>query len=175
MESMKDLATRAAPKYLEPSSAELSLARISGPRLSDDCVLLLGRMMAEMQADKPNQALAAGTADMWLAQWEEMAVKYGMETFRDGLSKALRENRFFPSPQDIGDHCKAIRREKREREDTLKALREQEEWKVQCKREAQEAKSNRPHWTPEQQQTIKRLNAILEAAHRNTRANKETV
>jgi hypothetical protein len=75
--------------------------------------LTLAKLMAQTQARYPNQTLPEGTPDMYLVEWEEIALEFGLETFREGLSKAIRVSKFFPDPLDIKEHCIAVRAEAR--------------------------------------------------------------
>ena len=109
-----------------PLSEELTLARTSGLRLSDDSVAALAMLMAETQARYPNQELPEGTPDMYLAEWERMAARYGLREFREGLLLVLQDRerpRFFPDPLEIEDRIRAILRAKSDRQRALTAMR----------------------------------------------------
>ena len=95
------------------SSDSVSLTTRSGPPLPAGMGLTLAKLMAQTQARYPNQTLPEGTPDMYLVEWEEMALEFGLETFKEGLSKAIRDSRFFPDPHGIKDHCIAVQREAR--------------------------------------------------------------
>jgi hypothetical protein len=124
--------------------------------------MTLATLMDETQARYPNQMLLPGTPEMYLAEWEEMAQRYGLEGFRAGLLKAIREpeRHFFPAPEDIRAHCACARRQEREREETLRVLKQEAEWKARCERErAEDAAAGR---VPTAQEM--RLDAILKVA-----------
>lgn len=111
--------------------------------------MALAEMMAQAQAFKPNQALPPGTPDLYLQAWEEISQQYGMERFRAGLWKALRDTAFFPAPSEIEASCEALNREadnarREEREASEKANWEQ--YKAACRREMEEDKSNPEAW-----------------------------
>jgi hypothetical protein len=110
---------------LQPLSEELSLARTSQPLLSDDSVAALSLLMAETQARYPNQVLPEGTPDMYLAEWERMAARFGLHEFRDALLRTIQDRerpRFFPDPLEIEDRLRANLRSKNERKKTLDEL-----------------------------------------------------
>lgn len=129
---------------IQPCSGELSLARRSGPSLPEGMGLALATLMDEVQARYPNQALLPSTVEMHLAQWEDLAMKFGMEAFRAALLRAVRESRFFPDPLDIEAHCAAAARERRERAEAQKLSDDLERWKAQCAAEAAEERERQP-------------------------------
>jgi hypothetical protein len=103
------------PELALQSSDSVSLTTRSGPQLPAEQVETLGRLMAQTQARYPNQQLSEGTPDMYLAEWEEMTLTHGLETFRSALLRVMRASRFFPDPMDIREACKSIREEQRSR------------------------------------------------------------
>lgn len=84
-------------------------------------------MMAQVKARYPNQTMLDLTADMYLAEWEEMALKYGLETLRGALLTVLRESQFFPDPATIREACAARSYHDSMRESGRRAVREHDE------------------------------------------------
>ena len=95
----------------------------------------LFNLMAQTQARYPNQTLPPGTPDMYLVEWEELVLKFGLQPFRDALSKAIRSSRFFPDPQEIRDLLQVKKRDTAAHAESQKFLRQQDEWKAQWQRE----------------------------------------
>lgn len=91
------------------SNASVSLTTRSGPPLPAGMGMALATLMAQTQARYPNQTLPEGTPDMYLVEWEEIALKYGLAMFQAGLSRVLRNSRFFPDPLDIREACWGLR------------------------------------------------------------------
>ena len=108
-----------------------------------------------------------------------MALKFGMVTFQAGLSKAIRESKFFPDPVDIRAHCEAIHREHLESAAAAREIRKVETWRQQWERERDEDIANgikrgeplaevvemlkQPQgtsFTPEQQEALERLRKL---------------
>lgn len=166
MEALAKIANTAIEKP-QPSSAGISLSTRPGPPLPADTAQTIQRLWLQTVAAYPNQTLPEGTPDMYLVKWEAMVLRYGAEMFRDGLSKAIDDSRFFPVPEDIATHCQAIARDRRERAAALKAMSELEDWKAQCEREREEDERNGPR---EKSETEKRLDTILSAAKSDRRA-----
>jgi hypothetical protein len=127
---------------LAPRPSEgVSLATRSGPPLPAGMGLMLSKLMAEAQAFMPNQTLPEGTPDMYLTAWEEIALRVGLKTFREGLWKALREADFFPSQKAIEERCMEIRRAEGDRHRAQEMIRQHDEAKAQWERErAEDAK-----------------------------------
>ena len=92
-------------QVLQQSHDNVSLTIRSGPPLPDGMAQQLTVLLAETHAAYPNQTLPEGTPDMYLAQWEEIALRFKMKVFVAGLSRAIRENKFFPDPHEIRKHC----------------------------------------------------------------------
>ena len=118
-----------------PSTGSVSLTTPSGPPLPEGMGWALSTLMAQTQARYPNQTLPPGTPDMYLVEWEELALKFGLEAFRDALSKAIRSSRFFPDPQEIRELLQAKKREAAAHAESRKLLRQMDEWKAQWQRE----------------------------------------
>jgi hypothetical protein len=129
---------------LLPNSESMSLVTRSGRRLPDEQVALLGVLMAQAQSAKPNQTLPDGTPDMFLSQWEDLVLEFGMVEFRAALLKALADSRFFPDTYDLRINCEEARREKRSAERAQRHLAEQARWKEECERER-----NQGHTAPQ--------------------------
>ena len=119
----------------QPSSGSVSLTTPSGPPLPDGMGWALSTLMAQVQARYPNQTLPPGTPDMYLVEWEELALQFGLQAFRDALSKAIRSWRFFPDPLEIRDLLLAKKHADSAHAETQKFLRQQEDWKAQWLRE----------------------------------------
>ncbi len=83
------------------------------------------QLMAEMQAWYPHQTLPEGTPDLWLAAWEEIALRCGMAMFRDGLLRAMRASRFIPDPSDVAAECAELKRTERNRAETALLLKKE--------------------------------------------------
>lgn len=118
-----------------PSSVSVSLTTPSGPPLPEGMGWALSTLMAQTQARYPNQTLPPGTPDMYLVEWEELTLKFGLQAFRDALSKAIRSSRFFPDPQHIRELLLAKKRADSAHAESQKFLRQQDEWKAQWQRE----------------------------------------
>lgn len=130
----------------QPTGSGL-LRTTSALQLSEGMALV--EMMAQAQAFKPNQALPPGTPDLYLQAWEEISQQYGMERFRAGLWRALRDTAFFPAPSEIEASCEVLNREadtakREEREANEKAKWEQ--YKSACRKEMEEDSSNPEAW-----------------------------
>ena len=163
---MQALSTIAALEIVPapPRNEELTLAVASGMQLPVAQVETLGMFMAQTQARYPKQELPEGTPDMYLAEWEEMAVKYGLMAFRDALSRVLRNRdrpQFFPEPHEIEAYCEASFRDQSNRLRGEKAVREFDELKAQSDRERAEDERSGPR---EPSETEGRLNRILATA-----------
>ncbi len=128
---------QAAPA--QPLSAGRSVMTISGPLTSADTGLQVAILMDQTQALKPNQVLPEGTPDMFLEAWEKLVVKYGLETFKEGLSKANERTRFFPDPLDIAEQCEALASASGNRRRAVKAMSDLDEAKVKWLRDRAEA------------------------------------
>ena len=133
MERIKDSETY-LENLLQPS-VSVSLATISKQRLTDEKVDQLGLLMAQTQALYPNQELPDMTPDMYLVQWEEMALKYGMEAFTLALSKVIRVSKFFPDPFDIREACEESARTARSAAHARKVSEDLAAWKKQWEAE----------------------------------------
>jgi hypothetical protein len=98
-------------------------------------------MMAETQARYPSQELPEGTPDMYLAQWERIAGKFGMVAFHAALLQTIEDRdrpRFFPDPLEIEDRIRAARREYDRQTSAQRAIREHDAAKLQWFRERAE-------------------------------------
>lgn len=149
-----------------PSTAEYSLANRSEALLPSGMGLVLATMMDEVQAAFPNQVLLPDTVKMYLSQWEDLAVKYGLEEFRAALLRAIRSAEFVPSPKQIEDWCESLRRDRIDRKNAVRVIAELDALKAQCERERLEDEADGPR---EKSETEKRLDAILAAARRDKR------
>jgi hypothetical protein len=138
MEQIRAISAPLKNELARQSDVSASLTIRSGPPLPEGMGSTLLTMMAQTQARYPNQALAEGTPDMYLVEWEEMALNYGLPMFREGLLKAIRNSRFFPDPLDIREQCIALRRSEIMREDAKRISEEVGRWKQQWERERQE-------------------------------------
>ncbi len=150
----------------QPLSAGRSVVTISAPRTSADTGLELTLLMDQTQALKPNHVLPAGTPDMFLEAWERLATKYGLETFKEGLSKANERTRFFPDPLDIAEQCEALASASGNRRRAVDAMQDLDASKVQWLQEragdiAQGIK--RKPLSPELQQLAERLGLLADA------------
>ena len=103
-------------------SAESSLARISGTQLPVESLCELGRLMAEVQATYKNESLPEGTPEMYMAMWERLTLRHGLERFQEALLRAVEGSRFFPMPQDIAIECEALETDAQISRDTRKYL-----------------------------------------------------
>jgi hypothetical protein len=126
------------PELAQPSSEAVSLAPTSPPQVSASSASSLMVMMAQAQARYPNQTLPPETPEMYLIEWAEIVVKYGLVPFRDALSTAMRESDFFPSPNVIREWCESIAASRRNESSAERYIREQDEWKAQWEREREE-------------------------------------
>jgi predicted TIM-barrel fold metal-dependent hydrolase len=106
------------------SSGNATLVKRSQTLLPDGMESALTQLFAQTLARYPNQELPPDTPDMYLEEWEKLALKFGLEAFTVGLSKAIDESDFFPDPHVIRYHCAAQRRADGERERTQKACAE---------------------------------------------------
>ena len=135
MESLNSIVKRT--ELAPQSNVESTLALASQKRLPDVFVIQLGTWMAEAQANFPKQTLPPGTDAMWLARWEEIAAKYGMETFKAALSKLLQDA-WMPEPHELRERCQAIRRQTMERDAAATYLKQLADEKAQWERERME-------------------------------------
>lgn len=93
-----------------PSSGNVTLLPPSAARLNaatEDALLLL---MAQTSARYPKQEMLPLTTDMYLAEWEQMVLRYGLDPFRDALSRAIHNRArapFFPEPHEIEEEIRA--------------------------------------------------------------------
>lgn len=128
---MDKLATVAKQADLIPrSSDELSLANRSGLSLPNDTGLALARLMDEVQAACPNQILLPETVNQYLARWEDLVQRFGLEDFRAGLLRAMRRSEFVPSPAVIEEWCEALARDKGDQARGSKAVNDVDKWKA---------------------------------------------
>lgn len=99
---------------------------------------VLFSLMAQTQARYPNQPLPPGTPEMYLTEWKELALQFGLPAFRDALSRVIRSSRLFPDPLEIRELLRAKKRADSERAESQKILRQFDEWKAQWLRERAE-------------------------------------
>ena len=76
--------------------------------------LTLAILLGQALKRYPNQTLEPMTQSMYLVEWEEMALRYGVQTLQHALLRAIRSARFFPPPEDILVHCRDIAKVKRD-------------------------------------------------------------
>ena len=101
-------------KMQQPSASGFLVTR-SAKQLPADSVLALGAMMAQTQSFFPNQTLPPGTPEVWLRAWEELALKFGLDNFTEGLWKVVNESDFMPGPKAIREACGSFARAKNAR------------------------------------------------------------
>lgn len=167
MQQIRELATTMQDELAQQNSGAEKTSLVSQTSLPDATGSALLRMMAQTSDRFPNQKISEGTQEMYLVEWEEMTTKYGLEVFRQGLSKAIREQEFFPSPKLIRDHCASIRNAQREAAESQRYFRELDEWKAQkARQEAEDAGKPKPEPT----ETEVRLNRMLEVARAQANA-----
>ena len=141
-------------------SDRLSLTRGSGISLPEGTGLALLLLMRQTCSRFPNQFIPEESQEMYQVEWEEMAARYSLEMFRDGLSKALHDGRsFFPAPEDIRAYCRSLYADKRNREEAAKREAEDAAAKALWEREREE---ERVYGKPERSETEIRLDALLE-------------
>ena len=150
-------------ELVQHSSDKMSLTRPSGISSSDGMATAL--LMRQTSSRYTNQVITEPTKEMHLAEWEEMVIKYGLQPFRDALSKVIRASRFFPDPQDLWEACREparVARTERDATETQELLRKQDAARELCRKErAEELASG---WQPSEQEV--RLNAMLKAKGR---------
>lgn len=132
------------------SSEALILASALTPPVSDENFATLQQLMQLTQARFPNQELAPGTPDMYLAEWEEMVSRFGLTEFRESLGCVIRDRErapFFPAPEEIEATIRAHRHSKRERQKTLDEFAALEMAKAQWQRERDEEKVHGRQYT----------------------------
>jgi hypothetical protein len=115
--------------------------------------------MAETQANYVNQELPEGTSDLWLAQWQEMAATMGLDVFRLSLLQAIRDSKFFPTPDAIRECCVAEMADRNNQIATKNYLEDLAE--MRAKWEADRGKDY--FLTPEEQAAKERIEARLAA------------
>ncbi len=120
----------------QPSNACVSLTSISSISRADGMALTV--LMKQVKDRYIKQQIPETTQEMYLAEWEEMVLRYGLVPFRDALLKVIRDDErapFFPEPDEIRKVCRAAARAEREREETKEQLKKQAEWKATWERE----------------------------------------
>lgn len=135
-EVMEALSKINLPELAQQPSVEISLTKPSG--ISRELGLALILLLKQAKDGFPNQELLKGTQEMYLAQWEEMTLQYGVTAFREGLWKAIRSSEFFPVPDTIRAYCRDIRNSELDRASGLKAIREHDAMKAQWLKERAE-------------------------------------
>jgi hypothetical protein len=161
MEALAKIAERS--ELAQQPSDRLSLTTGLGISLPEGTGLTLLVLMRQTCSRYPNQLLPEETKEMYLVEWEEMTQKFGLDLFRDALLKAIRSSTFIPAPEVIRENCASIARQKREREDALKVIRDHDAAKAIWEREREEDRLN---GKPALSETEMRLNGILEAARK---------
>lgn len=157
MESIKAISK--ATELVPQDSDKLSLTTGLGTSLSATVGLSLLLLMKQTRDRYATQVITEGTAEMYLAEWAESAQKYGMEAFRVGLLKVIRDSTFFPAPELIEAECRSVRHAENERANTVRILREDAERKAIWERERAEDLANGRQYTEQEL----RLDAILKA------------
>jgi len=112
--------------------------RIPGSKPPNATAWTLNTLMAQAQARYPNRPLPPGTPEMYLAEWKELALQFGLPAFQEALSKAIRSSRLFPDPLEIRDLLQAKKHADSERAKSQKILRQLDEWQAQWLRERAE-------------------------------------
>lgn len=158
---MEALATigKAALEQVQPSSEATTTLAVSCKPLPAQQVAALGRWMVETQASFPNQEFPDGTADMWLAQWQEMAATNGLEVFRLGLLRAIRDSRFFPTPDAIREACVAEATDRHYQKGAKNYLEDLAEMRAVWEKD----RGKETYLTPDQQAAKERIEARLAA------------
>lgn len=136
---MEALSKIILPELAQQSSDSLSLTKPSGISPEDGMACLL--LMKQAKDRYPNQQLPEVTQEMYLTEWEELALKYGLHRFREALSTAIRESKFFPAPEDIREVCEAQAYSLRLEYQAQKHIRENDAAKAQWERERAEDKA----------------------------------
>lgn len=128
-------------ELVQANSGAEKISLISQKSLPEGTGLALLQLMGEAQALKPNQTLSELTQDVYLSEWEKLALKYGLVQFRDALSKAMSESSFFPDPAVIAELCAMTASSNRSRNDAQKAIAEHDASKAQWERENRDARA----------------------------------
>lgn len=139
METLREIQLASRPQ----SSGSPSLVTQLTRHVPDAQAEELLDLMEQTQAGYPNQTLPPLTPDMYLAQWEEIVVEFGMPAFRAALWRAICESDFFPGPKSIRNECELARRKERERARTTGYLTQLQQWKEQWERERAEDRAQR--------------------------------
>jgi len=137
MQRIREMA--AVESLVQRHSEENHLARQSVQSLPEGTGLEFSELMDQLQGRYPNQELGPVTVEMYLAEWEQIALRYGLAMLRRALSKLSAESRFFPDPVDIRETCAVIRRADCQREEAGRHGREVLKWKEEWERERREA------------------------------------
>ena len=69
----------------------------------------LAAAMKAAQAYFPNQRLGEETVKVYLADWRDIAERFGVERFENALGNVLRRADFFPLPKEIASECRALK------------------------------------------------------------------
>jgi hypothetical protein len=92
----------------------------NGPALSRQDVASLRSLMQQTKAFYPNQTWVVpdptqseevqfGTSDVHMKAWSEIALKYGIDRFRNALGNLMRRSTWFPMPVDIETECRELK------------------------------------------------------------------
>ena len=133
---------------LAPQQSErLTLTRRLRTSLPDATVLTLMALMRQVEARYPGQVIEEVTKEMYLAEWEEMAVKYDLLILLDALLKVIGVSKFFPAPDEIREWCASISQAQKSRLDALEHIRKHDAAKAQWEREREQRtrKERRAH------------------------------
>lgn len=145
MHQLSQIARTAELDRPQTVSAELDLARVSGPPPNISQVQAVTALMGQVEARYPHQELDPLTTRMYMAEWLEMAAVYGESRLAESLRVILRERErpnFFPTPNEIRDVCRAAARAERDRRETARLLAEHDAAKAQWERERAEDLAN---------------------------------
>lgn len=101
------------------------LAKVSGPQPSTLLVQKVTALMAQTESRYPHQELDPVTARLYMAEWLEMAWRYGDESLAESLKAIFRDRErqnFFPAPDEIETRIREKIRSATERQKTLDEL-----------------------------------------------------
>lgn len=127
------------------ASAALDLAKVSGPQPSTLLVQQVTSLLAQTESRYPHQELDPVTSRMYMAEWLEMAVRYGKNPLAESLMQLFRDPErpnFFPSPDEIRAvlHARKVAEVSRTRAEN--AMKELENAKATWERERAEDIAN---------------------------------
>ncbi len=129
-------------------NVSVSLKGVSGKPVSDATALTLLQLMEQTQNRYKNECLPPGTPDMYLSEWERLVTRHGLERFMVALSKAIDDNKFFPEPFDIRQHCEQLASGARDAQKAKDHIGELAEWERTWLRERLEDERDGKLGTP---------------------------